>query len=269
MIATDPNLLLIAGPCVLEDPDTMLRAAERVRDVADRLGLPLLFKSSFLKDNRSTADAYEGPGMDDGLRLLERIKREVGVSVTTDIHTPDQAAPVAEVVDVLQIPAFLCMQTSLLAAAARTGLPVNVKHGQSLAPERMAGPVAKLRKHGCAEVLLTERGVSFGYDELVVDPRAFGVLRDLGCPVIFDVTHALRSNRMEPGRHAAALARAGVAAGVDGVFVETHPDPASARSDAGTQLPLDRLEELLRPLIAIHEVIVGGAAGDLRGALRT
>lgn len=235
----------------------MMRTAERLTGLARRLDVPFVFKSSFTKDNRSSADAYEGPGLVDGLLLLDRIGREFGVRTTTDIHTPDQASAVAEVVDVLQIPAFLCMQTSLLSAAARTGRPVNVKHGQSLAPGRMAGPVAKLRKHGCDEVWLTERGVSFGYDELVVDPRAFGLLRDLGCPVLFDVTHATRSDRLEPARHVAAVARAGVAAGVDGVFVETHPNPSAARSDARTQVPLDALEELLRPLIAIHGLVHG------------
>ncbi len=233
----------------------MMRTAERLVGLADRLDVPLIFKSSFAKDNRSTADAYEGPGLVDGLLLLDRIRRELGVRTLTDIHTPDQAGAAAEVVDVLQIPAFLCMQTTLLAAAARTGRPVNVKHGQSLAPERMAGPVAKLRKHGCDDVWLTERGVSFGYDELVVDPRTFGVLRDLGCPVLFDVTHAIRSSRLDPRRHVAAVARAGVAAGIDGLFVETHPDPSSARSDAATQVPLDQLEAMIRPLLSIHALV--------------
>ena len=253
------RMLLIAGPCVVEDESLMMCTAERVKEIARRLDLPLVFKSSFMKDNRSSIDYYHGPGIDEGLRILERIKRELELPLLTDVHYPEQIEPAAEVVDVIQIPAFLCMQTTIVAAAARTGRVVNLKHGQFLAPENMAHPVAKVEACGNERILLTERGVTFGYNDLVVDPRAFHELARFGYPVVFDVTHSIRrygvpSKDPKGGarQYLPVLARAGVAAGVDGVFIETHPEPDHALCDAASQLPLDRLEKFLEPLVELH-----------------
>jgi len=253
------RMLLIAGPCVVEDESLMMRTAERVREIARRLDLPLVFKSSFMKDNRSSIEYYHGPGIDEGLRILDRIKREFDLPLLTDVHYPEQVEPAAEVVDVIQIPAFLCMQTTIVAAAARTGRVINLKHGQFLAPENMAHPVAKVEACGNERIILTERGVTFGYNDLIVDPRAFHELARFGYPVVFDVTHSIRkygvpSKDPKGGarQYLPVLARAGVAAGVDGVFIETHPEPDHALCDAASQLPLDRLEKFLEPLVEIH-----------------
>lgn len=252
----DGSLVFIAGPCALESLEMGLAVARRLREAADQLGCGLIFKASFDKANRTSAQGYRGPGLDEGLEALATIRAEVGIPVTTDVHLPDQAAVVGSVVDLLQIPAFLCRQTDLLLAAAATGKPVNVKKGQFLsAPE--CGPL--LEKLGPA--LLTERGTFFGYHDLVVDYRNLERLRALGAPVVFDATHSaqrpgLRGSSTGGERaHIPALARAAVAVGVDAVFLEVHPDPENARSDSATQLSPDSCVALLRQLVALHRAL--------------
>lgn len=256
------DLFLIAGPCVIEDEALMLATAEALCEVTERLGLPLIFKSSFLKDNRSSLDHYPGPGLDEGLRLLAKVKSEFAVPILTDVHYPDHVDAVASVADVIQIPAFLCMQTSLVVKAARTGAAVNLKHGQFLAPENMTMPVKKAEESGSERILLTERGYTFGYNDLVVDPRSFYLLNQIGYPVIFDITHSIRrygipsaDPRGGTREFLPVLARAGVASGVDGLFMEVHPRPEHAMCDAASQFPLPALEEFLRPLLDIHAVV--------------
>jgi 2-dehydro-3-deoxyphosphooctonate aldolase (KDO 8-P synthase) len=247
-------LVLIGGPCVIESPDHAVHLGSAIAGIARRCGVPYIFKASFDKANRTSLQSFRGPGLDAGLRVLADVKAQVGVPVLTDIHEPSQAAAAAEVADILQIPAFLCRQTDLLLAAAATGRAVNVKKGQFLAPQDMRHAVAKLRAAGNERVILTERGASFGYHNLVVDMRAFPILRGLGCPVVFDVTHSLQLPGAGDGVTAGqaefidTLAPAGVAAGVDGVFLEIHDDPPRAKSDAQNALALDRLEALLRLL---------------------
>lgn len=251
---------LIAGPCVIESLEISLETARTIREVTDRLGIPFVFKSSYRKDNRSSVDHYEGPGLDEGLEILARVKREVGVPVLSDVHTPEQAGPAAEVLDVIQIPAYLSQQTELILAAARTGKTVNIKKGQFIAPEDMIHSVRKAESVGNRSILLTERGASFGYRVLVVDMRSLAVLRSHGYPAIFDVTHSVRiygKPSADPAggtpEHIPLLARAGVAAGCDGLFLETHPEPAKALCDASSQLALGRLEPMLAGLLRIHE----------------
>jgi 2-dehydro-3-deoxyphosphooctonate aldolase (KDO 8-P synthase) len=244
---------VIAGPCVVEPGDLLPRVAEVLARYADRRGVPICFKASFDKANRSRLGAARGPGADEGLRLLEQVRRDSGLPLLTDVHEAHQAAPAAEVVDALQIPAFLCRQTDLLLAAGRTARPVNVKKGQWMSPEGMTGSVEKVRNGGSHEVAVTERGTFFGYGDLVVDMRNFARLRDAtGVPVVFDATHSVQRPGLGSAgasggerRHIPALLAAAAAAGADGFFLETHPDPASAPSDAATQWPLDRLPELL------------------------
>jgi 2-dehydro-3-deoxyphosphooctonate aldolase (KDO 8-P synthase) len=244
---------LIAGPCVLEDDALNLRVATELARLSAELGLPVVFKSSFDKANRSKLVAPRGPGLELGLGLLARVKAETGLPLLTDIHEPDQAERAAEVVDVIQIPAFLCRQTDLLVAAGRTGRAINVKKGQWMAPEEMAHAVDKVRASGASEVTVTERGTFFGYGDLVVDMRNFSRLRDAtGVPVIFDATHSVQQPGMgEAGSSGGrrefipALLAAAAVAGADGFFLETHPEPARALSDAATQWPLDRLPDLL------------------------
>ena len=257
------QLFLISGPCVIETEDVMLRTAEKLKEVSERLQVPVIYKSSFTKDNRSSVDFYQGPGLDEGLRVLARIKEEFGFPLLTDIHYPSQAKPAAEVVDVLQIPAYLCMQTTLVTEAAKTGAVINLKHGQFLAPENMAKPAQKCESVGNSKIILTERGYAFGYNDLVVDPRSFFHLRNTGYPVVFDITHSIRkygipSADPRGGNREVmpAIARAGVAAGVDGVFIETHPDPSKALCDAASQLCITDLEEFLKPLLDLHAVEV-------------
>jgi 2-dehydro-3-deoxyphosphooctonate aldolase (KDO 8-P synthase) len=248
------RLFLIAGPCVLEGDDLNLRVAEKLARLAERLPGGVLFKASFDKANRSNLDAARGPGLDEGLSALMRIKRETGLRVLTDVHLPEQCAPVAEVADALQIPAFLCRQTDLLVAAGRTGRAVNVKKGQWMQPEGMAGATAKVRSaQGSGEVAVTERGTFFGYGDLVVDMRSFVRLRAAcDAPVIFDATHSVQ----RPGQGARGssggarefipvLSRAAVAAGADGLFLETHPDPNAAPSDGPNMIPLSQLDHLI------------------------
>lgn len=261
------QLFLISGPCVIEDEPLMMRSAERLKGIAEELGVPLIFKSSFSKDNRSSLDYYQGPGLEEGLRLLEKIKREFELPVLTDIHYPSQAQPAAEVVDVLQIPAYLCMQTELVVAAAKTGAVINVKHGQFIAPDNMIKPVQKIEASGNDKIILTERGYTFGYNDLVVDPRSFYLLAQPGYPVVFDVTHTIRKYgipskdpRGGTRQYLSVLARAGVAAGVDGLFIEAHPNPPDALCDAASQYELDRLADFVRPLLEIHNLVRSHAA---------
>jgi 2-dehydro-3-deoxyphosphooctonate aldolase (KDO 8-P synthase) len=244
---------VIAGPCVVEPGDVLPRVAEVLAHYAERRGVPVCFKASFDKANRSRLAAARGPGADEGLRLLERVRGASGLPLLTDIHEAHQAAPAAEVVDVLQIPAFLCRQTDLLVAAGRTGRPVNVKKGQWMSAEGMSGSVEKVRSGGSRDVAVTERGTFFGYGDLVVDMRNFARLRDAtAAPVIFDATHSVQRPGLGSAgatggerEHIPALLAAAAGAGADGFFLETHPDPAGAASDAATQWPLDRLPALL------------------------
>jgi 2-dehydro-3-deoxyphosphooctonate aldolase (KDO 8-P synthase) len=254
-------LLAIAGPCVIESEAHAVDMAHALKAVSQSTGVPLVFKASYDKANRTSADSFRGPGLVAGLRVLARVKAETGLPVLTDIHDADQAAPVAEVADVLQIPAFLCRQTDLLTAAARTGRAVNIKKGQFLAPLDVRHALAKVTSAGNPNVFVTERGTSFGYNNLVVDMRAFPMMRALGFPVVFDVTHSLQLPGAGDGVTAGLaeyidpLARAGVAAGVDGVFLEVHEEPARASSDAQNALRLDRLAPLLEQLVAIDAII--------------
>jgi 2-dehydro-3-deoxyphosphooctonate aldolase (KDO 8-P synthase) len=257
------GLFLISGPCVIEGEAVALRTAQELASVSERLGIPVIYKSSFAKDNRSSLDYYEGPGLEEGLPILAKVREEFGFPILSDVHQPTQAAPAAEVLDVLQIPAYLCMQTELVVAAADTGRAVNLKHGQFLAPENMTRPVQKVLDRGNERIMLTERGYTFGYNDLVVDPRSFQHLRATGFPVVFDITHSIRRYGTPSADPAGAareflhtIARAGVAAGVDGLFVETHPDPDQALCDAASQLCVFDLEAFLKPLIEIHEVEV-------------
>jgi 2-dehydro-3-deoxyphosphooctonate aldolase (KDO 8-P synthase) len=254
------GFFLIAGPCVLEDERTNLLVAEEVARVGELFAAPVIFKASFDKANRSSLASARGPGLEAGLRLLERLKSEVGVMVTTDIHLPEQATPAAQVVDVLQIPAFLCRQTDLVVAAGRTGRPTNLKKGQWMAPQDMANQVQKARDGGAAGVAVTERGSAFGYHNLVVDMRSFSIIRETcGCPTIFDASHSVQlpgaagdRSGGEP-RFIKALAGAAIAAGADALFVEVHPDPSRALSDAASMLPLADLEGLVRRVLAVRE----------------
>lgn len=256
-------LFLISGPCVIESESIMHKTAEKLKRVSERLKIPIIYKSSFQKDNRSSKKFYSGPGIEEGLRILEQIKKDYGFPLLTDIHYPEQAAIAAEVVDVLQIPAYLCMQTMLTLACARTQRVVNIKHGQFLAPENMIKPVEKCLEEGNDQIILTERGYTFGYNDLVVDPRAFYHMNETGYPVVFDVTHAIRKYGIpssDPSggarQYLPVLARVGAAAGIDGVFIETHPNPAEALCDAASQLCVDDLEEFMKPIIDIHNLEV-------------
>ncbi|MBK7384785.1 MAG: 3-deoxy-8-phosphooctulonate synthase [Flavobacteriales bacterium] len=257
------ELFLISGPCVIETEDVMLRTAEKLKEVSERMKVPVIYKSSFTKDNRSSVDFYQGPGLDEGLKMLARIKKDFGFPILTDIHYPSQAAPAAEVCDVLQIPAYLCMQTTLVTEAARTGAVINIKHGQFLAPDNMIKPAQKCESVGNSKIILTERGYTFGYNDMVVDPRSFYHLRRTGYPVVFDITHSIRKYGIPSADPRGGnrevmptIARAGVAAGCDGVFIETHPDPSKALCDAASQLCVYDLEEFLKPLLDLHAVEV-------------
>jgi len=264
MNVLDPGgrFMLIAGPCLLEDDRLNIEVAEKVGEVARRLGVPAVFKASFDKANRTSGSSPRGPGLSEGMERLSAVRRETGLPVLTDIHEPGQARAVAGVVDAIQIPAFLCRQTDLLTAAGSTGLPVNVKKGQWLAPEDMRHPVEKIRDAGAAGVSVTERGTVFGYGRWVVDMRSFAIMRETcRCPALFDATHSVQlpggaaggaASGGEP-RWIETLAGAAVAAGADGIFLETHPDPSRAPSDGANMLPLVSLERMLERLLAIRE----------------
>jgi 2-dehydro-3-deoxyphosphooctonate aldolase (KDO 8-P synthase) len=279
------DFTLIAGPCLLEGDDLNLAVGEALARLSEDLGIPVVFKASFDKANRSRVDAPRGPGLEEGLRRLARVKEATGLPVLTDVHEPHQAAAAGEVVDVLQIPAFLCRQTDLVLAAGATGRPLNLKKGQWMAPEEMAAVVEKARAGGAGTVVVTERGTFFGYGSLVVDMRSFHRLREAtGVPTVFDGTHSVQRPGTADGasggdpEHIPALVRGAVAAGCDHLFLETHPTPASAPSDATNMLPLDRLEGLLRQVQALRAAVAetGGIEGtgagigsvSLRGTVR-
>jgi 2-dehydro-3-deoxyphosphooctonate aldolase (KDO 8-P synthase) len=265
---TGHPLGFILGPCVIESESHAVDLGLAIRDVAAAVGVPVVFKASFDKANRTSIFSYRGPGLGAGLKVLAAVKARTGLPILTDIHDPSQAEPVSDVADILQIPAFLSRQTDLLIAAARTGCVVNVKKGQFLSPRDMRHVVGKLTESGATRVLVTERGVSFGYNNLVVDVRAFPMLRELGFPVIFDVTHSLQLPGAGEGvtvglaEYIDPLARAGVGAGVDGVFMEVHDHPERAQSDAANALKLDRLEPLLRRLVAIDRIVKSDPSPD-------
>ncbi|TAJ09750.1 3-deoxy-8-phosphooctulonate synthase [Marinilabiliaceae bacterium JC017] len=253
------ELFLISGPCVIEEESIMMESAERLKEIAERLNLPFIFKSSFMKDNRSSVDYYLGPGLEEGLKLLDKIKTTFDVPVLSDVHYESQVKAAADVLDVIQIPAYLCMQTSLVTEAAKTGKTVNIKHGQFIAPENMIKPVQKVEHFGNKKIMLTERGYTFGYNDLIVDPRSFYELNQIGYPVIFDITHCIRRYGIPSAdpqggsrQYLAPIARAGVAAGIDGIFIEAHPKACEAKCDAASQIDIDQLEEFLKPLIEIH-----------------
>ncbi|MCW7752829.1 3-deoxy-8-phosphooctulonate synthase [Desulfobotulus sp. H1] len=256
-------LLLIAGPCAIENLDLCLYIADFMKKETEKRNIPYIFKASFDKANRSSISSFRGPGIEEGLRILETVRDRTGVPVISDIHLPSQADAAAEVLDMIQIPAFLCRQTDLLSAAARTGKPVNVKKGQFLAPWDMQNVISKLTQSGAREILLTERGASFGYNNLVVDFRSLPILSGFGHPVIFDATHSVQlpggSGTQSSGQRefAPVLARSAVAAGADGIFIETHPEPEKALCDGANSLHLAALPALLDQLCAIKEILGG------------
>ena len=263
-VGTGAPLLLIAGPCVIESEAHAIETALQVRDIAARAGVQYVFKVSYDKANRTSGRSFRGPGLSEGIRVLGKVKEQAGVPILTDIHEASQATAVADVADVLQIPAFLSRQTDLLVAAAKTGRVVNIKKGQFLAPGDMKHAIQKVVDAGNTQVIVTERGYSFGYNNLVVDMRAFPMLRTLGYPVVYDVTHSLQLPGAGDGVTAGQaefiepMASAGVAAGIDGVFMEVHQTPKTAKSDAQNALQLDKLEPLLTRLVKIHEIARAG-----------
>ena len=252
---------LVAGPCVIESEEMVLSIAGQMKELTEKLGIPYTFKASFDKANRTSLNSFRGPGMEEGLRILKKVKDTYQLPVCTDIHEPWQAAPAAEVADILQIPAFLCRQTDLLVAAAKTGRCVNIKKAQFLAPWDMKNCVEKVRQSGNDNVMLCERGTSFGYNTLVVDMTGLRVMKEFGVPVIFDATHSVQKpggNGTSTGgnrQYVEYLAKAAIAVGVDGLFMETHPDPDSAKSDGPNMVPLGEMEELLKKLIRVYDAV--------------
>ncbi len=262
-VGTGNPLLLIAGPCALESEDLARRVAAAMQEICARLGLSYVFKASFDKANRTSLGSYRGPGLEEGLAILARIREELQVPVISDVHDVSQVAPAAEVLDILQIPAFLCRQTDLLVAAAQTGKPINLKKGQFVSPWDMENGVNKLRGAGGTKTMLVERGASFGYNNLVVDMRSLPIMRGFGCPVIFDATHSVQLPGGAGGSSGgqrefiAPLSRAAVAAGIDGLFMEVHPDPDKALCDGPNSMPLDQIEDLLKQLVRVQEAVNG------------
>lgn len=253
--------LVIAGPCVIENEDITIHTAKRLKEICASLNLPLVFKASFDKANRTSVSSYRGPGIDKGLKILSDVKSKFNISIISDIHSIDEIKPASEILDALQIPAFLCRQTDLLISASKTGKPVNVKKGQFLAPWDVKNIIEKFVSTGNKDIFITERGTSFGYNNLIVDFRAFPIMRSFGYPVIFDITHSLQL----PGGHGASsggqrefaepLARAAVAAGVDGLFFETHPEPEKALCDGPNMIRLDDVEKMLTQVKAVYETL--------------
>jgi 2-dehydro-3-deoxyphosphooctonate aldolase (KDO 8-P synthase) len=261
-VGLDRPLFLIAGPCVVESRELQMDVAGRLKEIAGRLGIPFIFKSSYDKANRSSGKSFRGPGMEQGLRILAEVRKQLGVPVLTDVHTEEEVKPVAEVVDVLQTPAFLCRQTDFIHAVASAGRPVNIKKGQFLSPQEMKNVVEKARAaSGQDNVMVCERGFSFGYGNLVSDMRSLAIMRNTGCPVVFDATHSVQL----PGGQGTAsggqrefipvLARAAVASGIAGLFMETHPDPAKALSDGPNAWPLAMMPELLETLVELDRLV--------------
>ncbi len=261
-VGGDRPLLLIGGPCALESEELARRVAGTMQEICSRLKLSYVFKASYDKANRTSLDSFRGPGIDEGLAILSRIKEELKVPIVSDIHDPSQAADAAEVLDILQIPAFLCRQTDLLSAASATGKPINLKKGQFVSPWDMANAVNKIRGAGNSSVMLVERGASFGYNNLVVDMRSFSVMQSFDCPVIFDATHSVQLPGGAGGSSGgqrefiAPLTRAAVAAGIDGLFMEIHPQPEKALCDGPNSMPLDKMEKFLQQVIRIREAVL-------------
>jgi 2-dehydro-3-deoxyphosphooctonate aldolase (KDO 8-P synthase) len=266
----DRPLFLLAGPCVIENEQLAIETAAELKQITDRLGIPFIYKSSFDKANRSAGTSYRGPGIEQGLRILQKVRDEVGVAVITDVHEDTPIDEVADVVDVLQTPAFLCRQTNFIQRVAAAGKPVNIKKGQFLAPWDMKNVVDKAKAAGNDQIMVCERGVTFGYNNLVSDMRALAVMRDTGCPVVFDATHSVQlpggQGTASGGQreHVPVLARAAVAAGISGLFMETHPDPDQALSDGPNAWPLGRIESLLKTLIALDKVVKSGQFEEAR-----
>ena len=266
-VGLDKPFFLIAGPCVIESEELQLRTAERLKQITDKLGIFFIFKSSFDKANRSSGTSFRGPGMDEGLRVLEKVRDALGVPILTDVHDIPQVKPVAEVVDVLQTPAFLARQTDFIHAVAASGKPVNIKKAQFMAPGDMKNVVDKARAAAQAAgineetIMVCDRGTSFGYNNLVSDMRGLAIMRETGCPVVFDATHSVQlpggqgTSSGGQREHVPVLARAAVASGVAGLFMETHPDPANAKSDGPNAWPLDRMESMLSTLKAIDQTV--------------
>jgi 2-dehydro-3-deoxyphosphooctonate aldolase (KDO 8-P synthase) len=261
----DQPFFLIAGPCAIESEQLALDTAQQLKDMTTRLGINFIYKSSFDKANRSSIDSFRGPGMDEGLRILQKVKQTIGVPVLTDVHEDTDVSAVAEVVDVLQTPAFLCRQTNYITRVAAAGLPVNIKKGQFLSPWEMKNVSDKAKSTGNKQIMVCERGTSFGYNNLVSDMRSLAVMRDTGCPVVFDGTHSVQlpggqgSSSGGQREFIPVLARAAVAVGVSGLFMETHPDPANAKSDGPNAWPLDRMEELLQTLKSLDSATKSAA----------
>lgn len=259
------SLVLIAGPCVIESEEITVKTAEFLRDLTRRLKIPFIFKSSYDKANRTSINSYRGPGLDKGLEVLSGIKKKLNIPVLSDVHSPKEAIIAAEVLNVIQVPAFLCRQTDFIVSAARTKVPLNIKKGQFLAPGDVANIVKKARSAGNRRLLITERGTSFGYNNLVVDFRGIKMIRDTGVPVIFDATHSVQlpggEGTQSGGQRefAPVLARAAVAAGVDGIFMEVHPDPDNALCDGPNSLPLEWIEPLLTDLLAVSNALKGSS----------
>ncbi|MCK4837582.1 MAG: 3-deoxy-8-phosphooctulonate synthase [Desulfobulbaceae bacterium] len=263
--------LLIAGPCVLESEEMAMEVAGTLKEICGRLGMSYVFKTSFDKANRTSLDSYRGPGIDKGLEIMARVRETIGVPIISDIHEVDQVEQAAAVLDILQIPAFLCRQTDLLVAAGQSGKPISLKKGQFLSPWDMKHAVSKIKWSGNRNLLLTERGAMLGYNNLVVDMRAFPVMRSMGCPVIYDATHSVQLPGGAGGSSGGQrefipfLARAAVAAGIDGIFMEVHPDPENSLCDGPNSWPLDEIEPLLESLLAIHRATVPYVEVDLDG----
>jgi 2-dehydro-3-deoxyphosphooctonate aldolase (KDO 8-P synthase) len=257
----DQPLFLIAGPCVIESEALALETSAALKELTDRLGIPFIYKSSFDKANRSSGDSFRGPGLEEGLRILEKVREQVGVPVITDVHEDTPIDEVASVVDVMQTPAFLCRQTNFIQNVARAGIPVNIKKGQFLAPWDMGNVVDKARAVGNDQIMVCDRGYTFGYNNLISDMRALSVMRETGCPVVFDATHSVQlpggkgSSSGGQREFVPVLARAAVAAGISGLFMETHPDPAQALSDGPNAWPLDHMEQLLETLKILDETV--------------
>jgi 2-dehydro-3-deoxyphosphooctonate aldolase (KDO 8-P synthase) len=259
--ANNGNFFLLAGPCAIEGEEIAMEIAGRIKEIADKLEIPFIFKGSYRKANRSRLDSFSGIGDEKALEILKKVSETYGVPTVTDIHNPEEAELAAKYVDVLQIPAFLCRQTDLLVAAAKTGKVVNIKKGQFLAAESMQFAVTKVRESGNDKVILTDRGTMFGYQDMIVDYRGIPVMQENNCPVVLDITHSLQQPNQTSGVTGGrpelieTVAKAGIAVGVDGIFIETHPDPANAKSDGANMLHLDYLEDLLTKLVAIRKTI--------------
>ncbi len=267
-VGADRPLFLIAGPCVIESEQLILDTAGRLKEITADLGMPYIFKASFDKANRSSLESFRGPGMEQGLKILSEVKRQIGVPVITDVHEDTPLGEVADVVDVLQTPAFLCRQTNFIRAVAQQGKPVNVKKGQFLAPWDMKHVVNKARDTGNEQIMVCERGVSFGYNNLVSDMRSLAVMRETGCPVVFDATHSVQLPGGQGGSSGGqrefvpVLARAAVAAGISGLFMETHPQPSEALSDGPNSWPLDCVRELLETLMTLDQAVKSRAYAE-------